>query len=504
MYSEARRCFIGLLACQFPSPGRELGGLQGWIETFFLLETTLRPLLDKELDLASESYRVTERITALFEVSIRNVASHDEWHSTGRKHFFRRVLNFVIRNERIDFGLPAFPCKSPNTRKVGGSSPDMAEQMALVTLRTFAMDIQKLYPPGGTLWVISDGHVFSDCIGVDDDVVAQYDDDLQNLYHTMFPSPEDRKLIRFRGLTDMFFDNPVMSSFSQNWISEVSLPHPILTTRSSSAETARKLMMAACEIDRPNLRKLITSQDPSVLPLYRGQSRFMLDDLAVPSFLTKSTKQKKKIASEVAAEMIVRNQAYSNLLEMLIPDYVRLSIHAHTNAGPKFGIRLFPKDKVKAIDSIENRHELHSAYEFQLPTPWHNSMIKIEGDSIFYLGKAEIVRSATKSGDYDGDWVEGPDGGHFALKHTSHTVVEIMSGIDMMQTAAGEKKLSVTTEVMEVEPETDEEAPLTKTTRIQLTQFLPRWWYQWWYSPIITFQFRFFGRVFHLRTGLGV
>jgi hypothetical protein len=163
MYDEAKGCFVGLLACQDPSSGKELGELQDWIEIFFLLETTLRPLLDTAPEPGNESYSVTEKITTLFENSIRNIASNDEWHASGREHFFRRVFSFVARNDRIEFGLPAFPCKSPNTRKVGGTRPDMAERMALVTLRTFAMTIRELYPPGATLWVISDGHVFSDC-----------------------------------------------------------------------------------------------------------------------------------------------------------------------------------------------------------------------------------------------------------------------------------------------------------------------------------------------------
>jgi hypothetical protein len=321
----------------------------------------------------------------------------------------------------------------------------------------------------------------------------------------MFPSPEERNLIRFRGLTDMFFNSPAMSSFSQTWISDGNLPHPIATTRTTSAETARKLMMAACEISRSNLRNLITSRDPSVLSLYCGQSRFMLDDLAVPSFLSKSTKQKKKIASEVAAEMIVRNQAYSNLLEMLIPDYVRLSIHAHNNAGPKFGIRLFSRENVKAIDSIENRHELVPAYEFQLPTPWHNSMIKVQGDSMAYLGKSELVRLAIQSGDYEGGWVESPDGGHFSLKHARHTVVEIIPSTNVKQTALEEKENGITTEVTEVAAEAEEDAVLmVETAEAQVTGFLPRWWYRWWYSSLFTFQFRLFGHVFHLRAVLGV
>jgi pyoverdine/dityrosine biosynthesis protein Dit1 len=57
----------------------------------------------------------------------------------------------------------------------------------------------------------------------------------------------------------------------------------------------------------------------------------MLEDLAdVPVVKGLSAKQRKKTAALVAQEMMSRNQAYSNLVELLLPNYVRLSIHAHS------------------------------------------------------------------------------------------------------------------------------------------------------------------------------
>jgi pyoverdine/dityrosine biosynthesis protein Dit1 len=69
----------------------------------------------------------------------------------------------VVRDERIQMALPAFPCKSPNLRKVGGLNPDMAERVALRTLQRFAQDVRAIYSPGVAIWIISDGHVFADC-----------------------------------------------------------------------------------------------------------------------------------------------------------------------------------------------------------------------------------------------------------------------------------------------------------------------------------------------------
>jgi hypothetical protein len=143
----------------------------------------------------------------------------------------------------------------------------------------------------------------------------------------------------------------------------------------------------------------------------------MLEDLAdIPSVKSMSGKQKKKTAALVAEEMMSRNQAYSNLTELLLPNYVRLSIHAHNNAGPKFAVRLLPANKVRAIDSLETRLEPNPVYEFQLPTPWHNCMIKVEGDEFMYLARAQIARKALETPDFSGSWVEGPDGSYFSLK----------------------------------------------------------------------------------------
>ena len=56
--------------------------------------------------------------------------------------------------------------------------------------------------------------------------------------------------------------------------------------------------------------------------------------------------------------MIVRNQNFSKLVSAKFPSAIRLSIHAHNNAGPKYAVRLFD----------------------DLPfcvTPWHNAVVRL-------------------------------------------------------------------------------------------------------------------------------
>jgi hypothetical protein len=241
---------------------------------------------------------------------------------------------------------------------------------------------------------------------------------LLDVYKKTFTSAEDHEAIRFRGLTEMFFSNSdTQATFDQEWNRLFKIDHPISSQRLPEVELARNIMMTGFQSSREHFRKLIADQHPPTLNLYRGQARFMQDDLSDPKFLAMSNKQKKKLSFTVAAEMIARNQAYSNLLELLLPNFVRLSIHAHSNRGPKFGICLFPRNAVRAIDSIVDRHALCPSYEFQVPTPWHNSIITVEGDDLIYLGKAEIVHKAIENGEFDGGWVEDEnEGGHFRLR----------------------------------------------------------------------------------------
>lgn len=153
---------VGLFSCRPAGEEDDLPSFSRWLEDFILLETSLGPAPSASSLEDIKVRRVTDSITELFETTIKNVASNDEWH-TGVNLFRQRVADFVARGERIQMALPAFPCKSPNLRKVGASGPDMAEQVALRTLHGFAKKVKTMYKPGVTMWIISDGHVFSDC-----------------------------------------------------------------------------------------------------------------------------------------------------------------------------------------------------------------------------------------------------------------------------------------------------------------------------------------------------
>ncbi|KAB2578597.1 putative pyoverdine dityrosine biosynthesis protein [Lasiodiplodia theobromae] len=408
---------LGLVCTKSAGPTSEESSMDlvSWAELFVLCETRLLPPTSRSSATPDQDdAQLASRIAEIFDQYLRNVVPHDKW-NVGRSYFEARVLDFVSRRLPVRFCLPAFPCKSPSAEKTCGTDPDRAEYLALKTLDEFARRVGDVYSPGAIVLIVSDGHVFSDLLEVKDDQVDIYGESLKQMYYRMKSSNQCNGNIQFTSLTEIFFGNDeVTGLFQEKWVEKDELTHPIDSERSENAELCRKLMMALGQNDKTILRSLISSQDPSTLGLYRGLSRFMLDDLAQSrAFAGLSMSKRKKISSSVASEMIVRNCAYSNLVELLFPSHVRLSIHAHDNSGPKFAIRLL---KAIAVEDLETRNAQKSLDNYHTPTPWHNCLAYVEGESTPYLIKARAAHDAMAKGYLQGAWTESDNGGCFALK----------------------------------------------------------------------------------------
>ena len=156
--------------------------------------------------------------------------------------------------------------------------PDKGEELALSRLIQFADSIAKIYPPGIIIWIVSDGHVFSDCIGVDDSKVNRYFQGLQNLYQNL--KPKDSNPIRFCSLPEIFkcFGN---SGFDVGWVENVTLGHHLHTEIDEQSEFCRKILVSSCDTDCGKLRQDITTTGHPRLSLFRGFSKFMTEDLAL-------------------------------------------------------------------------------------------------------------------------------------------------------------------------------------------------------------------------------
>ncbi|KAI2620438.1 Pyoverdine/dityrosine biosynthesis protein-domain-containing protein [Hypoxylon sp. NC1633] len=366
-----------------------------------------------------EQYKpVTEKIVTLFDSYLRYQGADDKWIDYGRAYFADRVDHFTSKDLRLEFCLPAFPCKSSNTNKITGKDPDRGEQLALERLHGFVEAIEQVYDAGAKFWIISDGHVFSDCIGVDDQDVDSYGQKLIEMNHSIALQKGNPDRVGFKSLIDLF-GLWTGSGEKPSWLPELTrnlqsitppIDHHVETKKTLEAELCRCILMAGCQSQRSVLRERIESQDAATLALYRGFSRFMLEDLELHPLTQSMTRSKqKKLSSNVAFEMIMRNQAYSNLVELLFPNHIRLSIHAHNNAGPKFGIQLFDPATVRAVESLSPSGSLMTSRDLlHIPTPWHNSVVEIRGSKMLYVTKAKIAREAVAAGDMTGGLVGKP------------------------------------------------------------------------------------------------
>lgn len=114
----------------------------------------------------------------------------------------------------------------------------------------------------------------------------------------------DADRVGFKSLIDLFD-----LKSSGEIVSKLDIPgidHFLNTKATNEAELSRQVLMSGCQSEKANLRRRIDSQEPSILALYRGFSRFMLEDLDLhPYTKPMSRSQRKKLAVKVSFEMIM-------------------------------------------------------------------------------------------------------------------------------------------------------------------------------------------------------
>jgi pyoverdine/dityrosine biosynthesis protein Dit1 len=253
------------------------------------------------------------------------------------------VKNSIEQNRRIEFILPAFPVKSPNPAKVLGVQPDTAEELALQFLNSLCEKISDIYPPGARIAICSDGRVFSDLIGVDDDAVTAYRNGIERMIH----------LVGSKNLTQFTLDDVYAGK---------------------SHEEMRQLLDAKYGCDLIELRKEVKSEN-STLGLYRGITKFLFEDRLTPDFDgSKASLQRK--CRKLAYGVISRSRSWGNLLSDLFPNAVRLSIHPQACSTNRIGILL--------VDTPDN-----------WLTPWHSVAVKIR-DQFTLMKRADAERAGAQ------------------------------------------------------------------------------------------------------------
>ncbi|WFB06108.1 isocyanide synthase family protein [Streptomyces sp. LX-29] len=248
---------------------------------------------------------------------IREVLTHQrrlrDGGCTGRvclrcvRYHLDAVRGTMESGRRVEFVLPAFPTKSPNPAKVLGTLPDLAEELALRFLNTLCERIAEIYPPGAVIRICSDGRVFNDLLGVRDEDVSGYAEGINAL------------IGRIGG--------PHLEQFTLDDV-----------YRGAGHQDMRAMLSAGYAPSLEELREEVRAGG-APLSMYRGITRFMLEDLSGPSWTgTRSALQRR--CRDLAYQVIQRSRAWGRLLDELFPTAVRLSIHPQPCATDKIGILL--------------------------------------------------------------------------------------------------------------------------------------------------------------------
>lgn len=246
----------------------------------------------------------------------------------GKVFLIEQLKYFIHNNQPIKIILPGFPCKSPNnSSKVFSILPDRGEEIALTNLENFCEQVKTFYAPGCELTIFSDGTTFSDLIGVSEET--------QEIYNTAL-----KNMIKLRHI--------VWESLDSFFSSE------------NGYDALRKEFMTQYYVqERDDLEfETLIENDEEMRLTYLGLKRFLFHDNPwTDSNSPQTTTSRLKKSGYFAKIMMQRNSALTRLLQEKFPHHIRLSIHDHNNAGPKFSVHLLPDD-VRCV------------------TPWHNVVVK--------------------------------------------------------------------------------------------------------------------------------
>lgn len=217
------------------------------------------------------------------------------------------IDRYVAAGKPVHFVIPAFPAKSRNRRKTVGRLPDLGEYLALESVQGFCEQISAVYAPGAVVTICSDGHVFSDALGIDDAHVDEYGAELLRMIRSLGGGA-----VGLYGLRD-------------------AMPGLTLDQR-----RARLLAEYAEPVDE--IRDAVRSQAPA-RRMFNGIHRFITEDHAV-LLAELSTTQRRNRAKLTAYEVVRRSQAWSRVVEEVFPGAVRLSIHPQDPHDTKIGFHL--------------------------------------------------------------------------------------------------------------------------------------------------------------------
>ena len=160
----------------------------------------------------------------------------------------------------------------------------------------------------------------SDIVGVDDQEINDYATALGKLNSEIASASSLRNVnkITFLSLADLFklYSSSQYAAFVAS--KPAVPPRPVLTQTTPQAELSRAILMTACQPDRNVVRNRLVSLSQrqssesvgngkhALLTMYRGFSRFMLDDLEGHKLIGQMSRSaQKRLSAKVAFEMLI-------------------------------------------------------------------------------------------------------------------------------------------------------------------------------------------------------
>ena len=245
-----------------------------------------------------------------------------------KKETLIKIKEFIINNKTIDFVLPSFPGKSPNINSSFNGKFGYEERYSINIIEKMLSEIKKVYTLGARIFIIHDGHLFTD-LGI-----TRTDDELDDYII------EFRKNICKEIISISFKDLMECSCYddARNKINE--LYTKLFNVKDLKGELVEKEL-------------LFTKIE------FKNQ---ISDD-------NMSNNHVQVIAKKIAKESLLRKQALAMRIEEKYPEAIRLSIHYQDKDSKKLGIKL--------IDKAIN-----------FGSPWFNIIYKCHNGEII-LGKKD-------------------------------------------------------------------------------------------------------------------
>lgn len=250
--------------------------------------------------------QTTQQILEIFQGYRMTPTPIDEYEQKGKAILGDKLESFINNNQPIKHVMLGFPFKSTNIRdKVIGVMPDLGEELTMKNFQRFNEDVKKVYTPGISITIASDGYLFNDILSVDDKIVHEYGEIAKDMAKN---TP-----VEIISLDDVFSGENLLSKRDK-----------VMTQFGVSAEKLEQEIIL----------------NPDVNILYKGMIRFMDEELADKPF--ESGNQRHKAAKRLVKEMMARNEAWSNLVSNDFKNYIRLSMHPSVNNGKKYSFQLIP------------------------------------------------------------------------------------------------------------------------------------------------------------------